>query len=201
MYIEICNAAVLNLQTVQYGRMRVISEDVQAIMDGDDIKIRKHLRLEVQSFTSILGMMREKYSGWSKEYELMIFLYWMAAGCSYRVAGGFVGISRYTVKRIVHKMLDFFCTNMRHIIHHCDPSDFESVSLKFCRRAKTSIFANAIGAIDGTHNRISCPVKKHDEYMNYKGFYSIQCQAIMDSNFLFNDVFIGYPGSVHDTRV
>ena len=181
--------------------MRVLSEDVQNIINGDAKTIQEHLRLEVLSFRSIVNMMKEKHSGWTKEYELMIFLYWMAAGCSYRVAGGFVGISRFTVKRIVHKVLDFFSNDLRHIIRHCEPSSFEAVGAKFNRRAKTSIFANAIGAIDGTHIRISCPVNKHDEYMNYKGFYSIQCQAVMDSNYLFNDVFIGYPGSVHDTRV
>jgi hypothetical protein len=50
------------------------------------------------------------------------------------------------------------------------------------------------------HIRIHCPVDKHDEYINHK-IYSIQLQAVADSFGLFMDVFIGFPGSVHDTRV
>lgn len=142
-----------------------------------------------------------KRSGWAKEYELTVFLYWMASGCSYRVAGGFIGISRYTIRDIVHKLLDFFTIHLRHVIRQRKVEEFQQVSDKFCRRAKSDIFAYAIGAIDGTHIRIACPVNKHDEYINYKSFYSIQCQAVVDSNHIFNSVFVGFPGSVHDTRV
>ena len=125
----------------------------------------------------------------------------MACGCSYRVAGGFMGISKYRVRNIVHKMLNFFSKDLKHLITYPRLDELEEISAKFCKRSKTTIFNNAVGAIDGTHIRIKCPVQKHDEYFNYKSFYSIQCQAVVDSNYIFTDVFVGFPGSVHDTRV
>ena len=188
-------------QGISYGRRRVFSEDVNAILNDDDPKCREHLRLNVGTFKRIVRLMPDKRSGWTNEYELIVFLYWMASGCSYRLAGGFIGISRFTVRDIVHKMLDFFCGSMRHLIRHVQPENYQDISSRFCRRSRSNIFDHAIGAIDGTHIRILCPVRKHDEYLNYKRFYSIQCQAVVDSKLMFNDIFVGFPGSVHDNRV
>ena len=60
-------------------------------------------------------------------------------------------------------------------------------------------FPQCAGAIDGTHIPI-LPAKDNprDNY-NRKGFYSILMQALVDNNYCFADVLIGWPGSVHDT--
>lgn len=39
------------------------------------------------------------------------------------------------------------------------------------------------------------------DYYNRKGFYSIVLQAVIDSNGKFIDIFVGYPGSTHDSRI
>jgi hypothetical protein len=39
------------------------------------------------------------------------------------------------------------------------------------------------------------------DYYNRKGFYSIILQAVVDSYGKFIDIFVGYPGSTHDSRV
>ncbi|KAK0152014.1 putative nuclease HARBI1 [Merluccius polli] len=59
----------------------------------------------------------------------------------------------------------------------------------------------AVGAIDGCHVRMKPPSLHRLDYLNYKGFYSINMQAICDSTGKFLDIFVGYPGSVHDTRI
>ena len=41
----------------------------------------------------------------------------------------------------------------------------------------------------------------HTDYYNRKGFYSVNVQAVVDHNLLFTDLYIGWPGSVHDARV
>ena len=55
--------------------------------------------------------------------------------------------------------------------------------------------------MDGTHIQIDRPSKDPDSYINRKGFHSIQMQGICNHNRKFIDIFIGYPGSVHDARV
>ncbi|VEN56206.1 unnamed protein product [Callosobruchus maculatus] len=62
-------------------------------------------------------------------------------------------------------------------------------------------FPNVIGCIDGTHIQIDKPATDHESYINRKKFYSIQMQSVCDSNRKLTDIFIGYPGSVHDARV
>ena len=57
------------------------------------------------------------------------------------------------------------------------------------------------GAIDGTHIPILAPADCHVEYVNRKGFHSIIMPAVTDCNYMFRDVVIGWPGSVHDARV
>ncbi|XP_018400004.1 PREDICTED: putative nuclease HARBI1 [Cyphomyrmex costatus] len=62
-------------------------------------------------------------------------------------------------------------------------------------------FPGIIGCVDGTHIRIDKPQQDHDSYINRKQYFSIHMQATVDHNMKFIDVFIGYPGSVHDARV
>ena len=54
------------------------------------------------------------------------------------------------------------------------------------------------GAIDGSHIQITPPVLNHTNYYNRKGWYSVILQAVVDHQYLFRDINVGWPGSVHD---
>lgn len=62
-------------------------------------------------------------------------------------------------------------------------------------------FPMCAGAIDGTHIPIIAPSINHTEYVNRKGCNSTVMQAVVDCNYLYRDVVIGWPGSVHDACV
>ena len=54
------------------------------------------------------------------------------------------------------------------------------------------------GSIDRSHIPVTPPAMNHTDYCNRKGWYSMLVQAIVDHNYLFRDLCIGWPGSVHD---
>ena len=62
-------------------------------------------------------------------------------------------------------------------------------------------FPQAAGAIDGSHIPIIRPDESESDYYNRKGYYSIIVQGMVDFRGLFMDVYIGWPGKVHDARV
>ena len=67
--------------------------------------------------------------------------------------------------------------------------------------AQRNGFLDIIGALDGTHVKISKPQMHAQRYCNRKHFYSLQVQAVCLHNMLFSHVLTGYPGSVHDSHV
>lgn len=59
-----------------------------------------------------------------------------------------------------------------------------------------------LGAIDGTHFSIGKPQHGPTDYFYFKaGAYSMHCQAVVDSNKRFLDLYVGMLGSANDARV
>ena len=58
-----------------------------------------------------------------------------------------------------------------------------------------------VGVIDGCHVTILAPTENKEDYFNRKHAYSVNFLGILDSQMLFLHVSVGYPGSIHDSRV
>ncbi|XP_057658182.1 putative nuclease HARBI1 [Diorhabda carinulata] len=54
---------------------------------------------------------------------------------------------------------------------------------------------------DGSHIKIDKPCVDPESYINRKGFYSIHMQVVCGHKMEIRDIFVGFPGSVHDSRV
>ena len=58
-----------------------------------------------------------------------------------------------------------------------------------------------VGSIDGSHIPVTPPAINHTDYYNRKGWYSMLVQAVVDHNYLFRNLNIRWPDSIHDARV
>ncbi|XP_022541012.2 putative nuclease HARBI1 [Astyanax mexicanus] len=146
-------------------------------------------------------LQRDHDHGWGNQLEVLIYVYWLAHGLSYRVVSHVFNVPKSTIHRIVHIIAQKIWINLKQAISFPQPEELHAVGQGFVQLSGTRAFRNVVGAIDGSHIRIKPPQHHQIDYLNYKGFYSLNMQAICDSNGRFLDIFIGYPGSVHDTRV
>lgn len=74
--------------------------------------------------------------------------------------------------------MKFILGLLKYIIVFPRPEEYDAVGIKFGNRAGSSVFNKTVGAIDGSHVKIKCPVDRHDEYINRKLNYSIQLQGL-----------------------
>ncbi|KAB0792274.1 hypothetical protein PPYR_07761 [Photinus pyralis] len=74
----------------------------------------------------------------------------------------------------------------------------EAVKEKFSNLAGID---GVIGAVDGTFIPIKAPKDDPEVYICRKCHYAITLQGICNASLKFTDVFVGYPGSVSDTRI
>lgn len=170
-------------------------------MENDRACIKQHLRVTVESFNEIVGLFNKRRHGLSPKFKIAVFLFWLASGASYRVTGAAFNMPKSTVGDVVHEALDFFVRICGQVIKHPSQEAFEGIGLGFNTRAGTTIFSNAVGAIDGCHINITVPRSRATEYINRKLNYSINLLGVCDSTGKFTYICSGFPGSVHDQRV
>ena len=131
--------------------------------------------------------------------ELLIFLWYIANKVTIRDVADRFGVCEASVFRIRNRIADMFVKKvMKKLIKFPDHENCVNTAESFENRYG---FPGVVGAIDGTHIRIPRPVVDGDQYFNRKDFYSLNTQVICNFNLEFLDVFVGFPGRVHDARV
>src|ERR1043165_8265974 len=173
----------------------------------DDIRFKKIMRMDSQSFQNLLIKIRSHLIFQSTgnkqqapvELQLAIFLRRIGSKDEIFSICSRYGISEGTVylycKRVMIVIFSLKCElvkwptgELRRMVH----LGFNNIGG----------FNNVIGAIDGTHIILGiAPLKQPEIYWNRKKKYSIQCQAIVDHCGVFIDYKIGWSGSVHDAKV
>lgn len=167
-----------------------------------EAELRQDFRLSRRAMHAVQRLLQtEQDHGWGRELEVLIYVYWLAHGLSYIVVARVFNVPKSTVHRVVHKVANYICRNLRRAVALPQAAELAAVGQGFAQLSGSPAFTNVVGAIDGSHIRIKPPARHRIDYLNYKGFYSINMQAVCDSTGRFLDIFVGYPGSVHDTRV
>ncbi|KAL1268450.1 hypothetical protein QQF64_033813 [Cirrhinus molitorella] len=197
-------AYLLTAEQNTFQRYSQINDQVPILaqfFSGDELK--ESFRLSRDSINMLVQMLpRQKAHGWSHEIEVLVTVYWLACGASYRVTAGIFHMPLATVCRHVHNVIEEIMTILHRVIHFPKPAEMEEVGAGFAHLAGHEAFRSAAGAIDGCHVRIVPPAEPQKKcYINRKLFPSIILQGICDAKGAFLDVYVGNPGSVHDALV
>ncbi|XP_037526260.1 putative nuclease HARBI1 [Rhipicephalus sanguineus] len=133
--------------------------------------------------------------------ELLIALRFYGAGTFQVVSGDLVNVSQSTVSRVVGRMSRLIASSLFPTVVKF-PQTSEECKEAMRKFYEIGGFPGVAGCIDCTHIRIKSPGGPNAEvYRNRKGYFSINVQAITGPQLQFLDVVIGWPGSVHDSRI
>ncbi|CAB4038253.1 Hypothetical predicted protein, partial [Paramuricea clavata] len=130
--------------------------------------------------------------------RLALMLYYLASTAEYKTIANLFGVSRSFVCVCIREACCAITKRLSKVITFPRRQDLQQIIDGYEQKWG---FPMCAGAIDGTHIPIIAPTESHVEYVNRKGFHSIVMQACVDCNYLFRDVVVGWPGSVHDARV
>lgn len=133
-------------------------------------------------------------------HRVAITLYWLADSARYRTIGNLFGVGKSTVCTIVKQVCEVLAGILlpRYIFFPQNQQEVQDQIDGFRDRAG---FPQVVAALDGCHVPIIAPLQSPEDYVNRKGFHAVTLQGLVDSNYRFVDIFVGWPAKVHDARV
>ena len=134
------------------------------------------------------------------EKQLLIYVKYVSSLHTLQAIADLFGVCETTVHVIVKYVAEMICKHILPSVIKWPNSENSIAEIEFGFRNLKG-FPGVIGAIDGSHIPIRTPTNYAENYINRKSFPSIILQAVCDSNLNFTDVYCGWPGSVHDSRV
>lgn len=153
-----------------------------------DDQMVDHFRMDRESFKYICDTLQSELAGeamcvreaLSVDMVCAVTIYKLASCEEYYTVGNQFGISKSTVQKCVYK----FCNA---IIKLClkkeidMPSGERAIDIINSFQDQTDL-PLILGILDATHIPVTVPSTKHAEYINSKGWTSINLQALVDSD-------------------
>lgn len=176
-------------------------------------EFRRHFRLQISTFDVLVASLwafpefahadeqvgRPGRPALSLEKKVLLTLWMLSTPESYRSIASRFGVSESTAHGAVFSVVEGI---NRHLVSKLivwpTGAIVEEVLDGFRERRGMQ---GVLGAIDVTLIAIKAPTTHQEDYINRKGFHSMQLHAVCDHDMLFTDCFTGWPGSVHDARV
>ena len=136
----------------------------------------------------------------SAQKQLLIYLWYLANLDSIREIARLFGVCKFTVHRCIRRVSQAICSSpvLEELIRWPTPAEQQAISDAI---ENVSMIKGCLGFIDGTHIRLTSILNKDTDYINRKGFPSVQLQLIVDDSMIIRDTYCGWPGCTHDARV
>ena len=166
-----------------------------------------NFRMSSESFANIcveLAPFVEKQSSNFREpipvpLRVAVAVYFLCCSAEYRTISNLFGVGLSTVCTLIHEVCAAISLHLLpHYIQFPSVQEIPKIMNGFLDH---SPFPQVIGAIDGCHVNIMQPNENGEDYINRHDVPSIILQAVVDDSYLFRDIFVGWSGKSHDSRV
>ncbi|XP_052131966.1 uncharacterized protein LOC127751848 [Frankliniella occidentalis] len=101
-------------------------------------------RLQLASFRSLMYLLTEhmlpRTHGYSFEFAVIVTLYWIAAGMSYRVLGNSFDLCHSTAFDLTAMVLDIICRVLHQVIRLPTAEELPQIGQQFCKYGFFSCF-------------------------------------------------------------
>ena len=154
------------------------------VLNLTDEQLRARYRFGRASINFILNLIKEDLKRKTKRNhalrpidQLLIALRFHASGSFLQVIGETIWVDKYTVSRVVQNVSRLLAAKRQtqFIKWPTDLAEINESKNCFYRRRQ---FPGVIGCIDGTHIRIIAPSNDENDFVNRKGFHSINVQGV-----------------------
>ena len=130
---------------------------------------------------------------------MAIALWRLSTNADYRTIGHLFGVAKGTACVVANEVCCAVVEELfRKYVKIPSGKHFDEVVEEFENKWG---FSHCAGAVAGSHIPIIAPTFCPKDYYNRKGFHSIILQGLVDHQYRFLDINVGWPGSVHDARV
>ena len=169
---------------------------------------RENIQMSEQTFNKLCVLLRpfiEKETTRfrdpvSVETQIAATLYYLSDGGRMRKTANAFGLATPSISCIVRRVRQAISKELSNLYIKA-PDTEKEVEEAVQGFLQNHGFPQCIGAVDGTHVPITKPKENATDFINRKGFFSLNVQACVDYKYMFFDTVIKWPGSVHDSRV
>ena len=111
----------------------------------------------------------------SPTLQILVALRFFASGSFLQLIGDTVGLPKSSVSRVVKDVSLALAQKQNEFISWPSPAELQEIKRGFYDKGG---FPGIIGCVDGTHVRIQAPIANENDFVNRKGFHSINVQAV-----------------------
>lgn len=175
------------------------------LRNEDQTSFKNFVRMDPEAFDELLELVTpliKRRDTWLRDAipaaeRLSLTLRFLATGESYESLAYLYRIPKQTLSYIIPETCDAIYKVLKdtYMKVPATTDEWENIAKEFEDRWN---FPNCIGAIDGKHITIRCPVASGSKFFNYKGYFSIVLLAIVDADYKFTYVDVGCNGRVSD---
>ena len=173
----------------------------------DDERWISMFRMTKQAVHTLAELLKPAMQKRDTKYRLAIpvlvrvacTLFKLTHGCSLFICSEMFAMGRSTISLVLRDVVQAINVTLRSEISW--PTGERIVKVEAAFQELCGLLG-VLGAIDGTHVTISKLRFGSADYFYFKsGGYTLNCQAVVDSNKRFLDLFLGMPGSTNDSRM